>query len=81
MRSRPVPCASVYEAPFNYLVDYSFVNGFTPDPAYAQLLGLDAAGETIFYYQYGPTAIAIPPSMPSRCIWRAPCFRRSDPRR
>ena len=49
-------CASVYEdAPFNYLVDYSFVNGFSPDPAYAQLLGLDAAGQTIFYYQYGPT--------------------------
>ncbi|MDQ3115043.1 MAG: aryl-sulfate sulfotransferase [Verrucomicrobiota bacterium] len=49
-------CASVYEdAPFNYLIDYSFVNGFTPDPAYAQLLGLDAGGKTIFYYQYGPT--------------------------
>ena len=49
-------CASVYEdAPFNYLVNYSFVNGFSPDPAYAQLLGLDAAGQTIFYYQYGPT--------------------------
>ncbi len=49
-------CASVYEdAPFNYLVDYSFVNGFTADPAYAQLLGLDAVGQITFYYQYGPT--------------------------
>jgi arylsulfate sulfotransferase len=49
-------CASVYEdAPFNYLIDYSFVNGFTTEPAYAQLLGLNAAGEKIFYYQYGPT--------------------------
>jgi arylsulfate sulfotransferase len=49
-------CGSVYEdAPLNYLVDYSFVNGFTSEPAYAQLLGLNAAGEKIFYYQYGPT--------------------------
>jgi arylsulfate sulfotransferase len=49
-------CGSVYEdAPLNYLVDYSFVNGLTSDPAYAQLLGLNAAGEKIFYYQYGPT--------------------------
>ena len=49
-------CGSVYEdAPFNYLVDYSFVNGFTSDPAYAQLLGLNASGDKIFYYQYGPT--------------------------
>ena len=48
-------CGSVYEdAPLNYIVDYAF------EPAgagsyIAQLLGLDAAGETIFYYQY-PTA-------------------------
>ena len=50
-------CSSVYEdAPFDYLVDYAFVNGFTNDPTYSQLLGLNAAGEKIFYYQYGPTA-------------------------
>jgi arylsulfate sulfotransferase len=49
-------CSSVYEdAPFNYLVDYAFVNGFTDDPTYSQLLGLNAAGDRIFYYQYGPT--------------------------
>jgi arylsulfate sulfotransferase len=49
-------CGSVYEdAPNNFLVDYSFVNGFTAEPAYAQLLGLNAAGEKVFYYQYGPT--------------------------
>jgi arylsulfate sulfotransferase len=49
-------CGSVYEdAPFNYLVDYAFVNGTLPPPQYAQLLGLDALGEQIFYYQYPTT--------------------------
>ena len=49
-------CGSIYEdAPFNYLIDYAFVNGTLPPPQYAQLLGLDALGEKIFYYQY-PTA-------------------------
>ena len=47
-------CSSIYEdAPKNYLIDYAFVNGGLPGvPTFAQLLGLDAAGETIFYYQY-----------------------------
>ena len=47
-------CSSVYEdAPKNYLLDYSFVNGGIPNvPTFAQLLGLDAAGERIFSYQY-----------------------------
>lgn len=46
-------CSSVYEdAPFNYLIDYAIVGGFAdPDPT-AQLLGLDASGNTIFYYEY-----------------------------
>src|SRR4029077_2169764 len=45
-------CSSVYEdAPYNYLVDYAFVNRIG-GPTFAQLLGLNAAGETIFYYQY-----------------------------
>ena len=45
-------CSSVYEdAPFNYLVDYACVNGALP-AQHAQLLGLDALGEMIFYYQY-----------------------------
>jgi arylsulfate sulfotransferase len=45
-------CGSVYEdAPHNYLVDYAFVNR-PGGPTFAQLLGLNAAGETIFYYQY-----------------------------
>ena len=45
-------CGSVYEdAPLDYLVDYALVNGGVP-PTFAQLLGLDAAGEKIFYYQY-----------------------------
>ena len=45
---------SVYEdAPQNYLIDYSFVNGGYPmRPTFAQLLGLNAAGETIFSYRY-----------------------------
>jgi arylsulfate sulfotransferase len=47
-------CSSVYEdAPFNYLVDYAIVNGGLPGvPTFAQLLGLDADGAKIFYYQY-----------------------------
>ena len=45
-------CSSIYEdAPFNYLIDYAIVNGGVP-PAFAQFLGLNAAGENIFYYQY-----------------------------
>jgi hypothetical protein len=52
-------CGSVYEdAPFNYLIDYAFVNGGGPPniPTFAQLVGLDAAGERIFYYQYPTTS-------------------------
>ena len=47
-------CGSIYEdAPFNYVIDYAFVNGGIPGlPTFAQLLGLDAGGEKIFYYQY-----------------------------
>jgi hypothetical protein len=46
-------CSSIYEdAPKNYLIDYSFVNGGTTLPTFARLVGLDAAGETIFSYQY-----------------------------
>ena len=47
-------CGSVYEdAPYNYLIDYAIVNGGIPGlPTFAQLLGLDADGQKIFYYQY-----------------------------
>ena len=47
-------CGSVYEdAPLNYLIDYAFVNSGVPgSPTFAQLLGLDADGQEIFYYQY-----------------------------
>ena len=47
-------CGSAYEdAPYNYLVDYAIVNGGIPGlPTFAQLLGLNAAEENIFYYQY-----------------------------
>jgi len=46
-------CSSIYEdAPFNYLIDYAFVGGFAAESPAAQLLGLDAVGEKVFYYQY-----------------------------
>ncbi len=46
-------CSSVYEdAPDNYVIDYAFVGGFGSDTPFAQLLGLNAAGEKVFYYQY-----------------------------
>jgi hypothetical protein len=47
-------CSSIYEdAPYNYLIDYAIVNGGLPGvPTFAQLAGLDAAGQRIFYYQY-----------------------------
>jgi arylsulfate sulfotransferase len=46
-------CGSVYEdAPLNYLVDYALVNGAGVPNSYLQLLGLDASGEKVFYYQY-----------------------------
>ena len=46
-------CSSIYEdAPLNYLIDYAFVGGFGSTTPYGQLLGLDAAGDTVFYYQY-----------------------------
>jgi arylsulfate sulfotransferase len=50
-------CGSVYEdAPHNYQVDYAFVNGGLPGvPTFAQLLGLNAGGKEIFYYQYPTT--------------------------
>jgi hypothetical protein len=50
-------CSSVYEdAPYNYLIDYSIVNDGLPGvPVFAQLLGLNTAGETIFIYRYPAT--------------------------
>ena len=46
-------CGSVYEdAPRNYLIDYAFENAGGSQNALAQLLGLNAAGETIFSYRY-----------------------------
>lgn len=46
-------CSSVYEdAPLNYLLDYAMVGFPDAQPPHARLLGLDAAGEKIFDYQY-----------------------------
>ena len=52
-QSIPCPyCASVYEdAPLNYLIDYAFESPIGQS-AFARLLGLNAAGETIFSYRY-----------------------------
>ena len=45
-------CGSVYEdAPHNYLVDFTFINGVQTQ-SWAQLMGLNAADQTIFRYQY-----------------------------
>lgn len=49
-------CGSVYEdAPLNYLVDYADVNGPTAATQYAEVLGIQSDGESVFFYQY-PTA-------------------------
>jgi arylsulfate sulfotransferase len=45
-------CGSVYEdAPLNYLIDYAFEYP-SGQNAFAQLLGLNVVGETIFSYRY-----------------------------
>src|SRR5262245_550672 len=46
-------CGAVYEdAPRNYLIDYAFESPYSGQNAFARLLGLSAAGETIFSYRY-----------------------------
>jgi hypothetical protein len=45
-------CGSVYEdAPFNYLVDFTFAHGVTSE-SLSQWIGLNSAGEMVFRYQY-----------------------------
>src|SRR5215471_1842754 len=45
-------CGSVYEdAPLNYLIDFTFTNGVQAQ-SFAQLIGLTAADQMIFRYQY-----------------------------
>jgi hypothetical protein len=45
-------CSSIYEdAPFNYLIDEAIVTSSGPNTL-AQFHGLDADGNSIFYYQY-----------------------------
>ena len=51
-------CSGIYEdAPQNYVVDYAYVYEPGSPDHNAQILGLDASGNTIFHYQY-PNAIA-----------------------
>jgi hypothetical protein len=53
-------CGSVYEdGPLNYLIDYAFVGGFAAEHPTAQILGLNAAGGKIFYYEYPTTFCAV----------------------
>ena len=45
-------CGSVYEdMPFNYLIDYTFIDGVTANPL-SQWIGLNSAGQIVFRYQY-----------------------------
>ena len=45
-------CASVYEdAPLNYLIDFTYTGGVQTH-SFAQLIGLNAADQTIFRYRY-----------------------------
>ena len=45
-------CGSIYEdAPFNYLINFTFVDRVTTN-SLAQWIGLNAAGDTAFRYQY-----------------------------
>jgi len=47
-------CSSVYEdAPLNYLIDYAFAHSsFQTGQGFAELLGLDAQGNQVFWYKY-----------------------------
>lgn len=57
---RSVVCSSIYEdAPSNYLVDYAYIYHAETNDYHGQLLGLDASGATVFYYEY--------PNAPSSC--------------
>ena len=45
-------CGSVYEdAPFKYLIDFTFAHGVTNE-SLSQWIGLNSAGEMVFRYQY-----------------------------
>jgi arylsulfate sulfotransferase len=45
-------CGSAYEdAPLNYLIDFTFIDGVQTQ-SWAQLLSLNAAGQTVLRYQY-----------------------------
>jgi hypothetical protein len=46
-------CGSVYEdGPFNYFIDFTFIDGVRDENSLLQLIGLNDAGETVFLYQY-----------------------------
>ena len=50
-------CGSAYEdAPLNYLIDYAIVSRPPDTNRFAQLVGLNAQGEKIFYYEYPATS-------------------------
>jgi len=46
-------CGSVYEdGPFNYLIDFTFVDGVSDQNSLLQLIGLNGPQNTVFRYQY-----------------------------
>lgn len=46
-------CSSIFEdSPLNYLVDYAIITNITPPSQFAEILGLDAAGNKVFDYRY-----------------------------
>jgi hypothetical protein len=46
-------CGSVYEdSPFNYLINFTFIDGVRDPGSLAQWIGLDGNGDTAFRYQY-----------------------------
>ena len=53
-------CSSVYEdSPLNYVVDYAVIDNIDPPNVFAEILGLDAAGNKIFNYRYPTTNCSI----------------------
>ena len=54
-------CGSIYEdAPYNYLIDYAFVNGGLGVPMFAQLLGLNAAAKRFSIINTRPWVVTLP---------------------
>ena len=72
-------CGSVYEdAPLNYLIDFSFVDGVRPRKFRATRRLERATSETVFRYQYHRPRVALWPLTPFLFIWKTRNFRQWD---